>query len=90
MKSIVAIEYFQNNCRVQEFQLILYFQCYNKIHPSILLCRYSPFWSLASLRTRLHSSLSSARLLHPLLRISDASLRMTSLQLVLGVIMWYV
>ena len=52
--------------------------------PFYALC-CSPFWVLSSLRRRLHSTLSSARLLHPRIpRICDMSLRMTSSNLVLG------
>ena len=53
--------------------------------PSIHKCRYSSFWALASLIRRLHSSLFSALLLHPLNPSScNASLRTTSVHLVLG------
>jgi hypothetical protein len=46
---------------------------------------HSPFWALTSLRKRLHSSLSSARLFHPLIpRICEVSLRRTSSHLILG------
>jgi hypothetical protein len=37
------------------------------IHPTIHLWRYSPFRALASLISRLHSSLFAALLLHPLI-----------------------
>lgn len=55
------------------------------IHPSIHLWRYSPFRDLASLKRRLHSSQSSARLLQPCIpRICDVSLLMTFSHLVYG------
>ena len=47
------------------------------------LWRYSPFWALVSFIRRLHSSVSSARLLHPHIpRIADVSLRKTPFHLV--------
>ena len=49
------------------------------------LWHYSSFWSLTSLRRRLHSSLFSVHLFHPRIpRISDVFLRTTSSHLVLG------
>ena len=54
-------------------------------HTSIHIWRYSPFRALASLITRLHSSLCSALLLHSLIPSScNASLWTTSAHLVLG------
>ena len=48
------------------------------------LWRYSPFWDLDALRRRLHSSVFSARLLHPHIpRICDVSFRTMSSHLVL-------
>jgi hypothetical protein len=44
---------------------LLWVEAHNR-SPSIHLWRYSPFWALASLRRRLHSSLLAALLLHPL------------------------
>ena len=53
--------------------------------PSIHTWRYSPFRALASPIRRLHSSLFSALLLHPLIpRSCNASLWTTSAHLVLG------
>ena len=50
--------------------------------PSTML---RPFWALAYLRRRPHSSLPSVRFLHPLIpRIYAVSLRTTSFHLVLG------
>ena len=62
--------------------------------PSTLLWSHSPFWDLTSLRKRLHSSLSYARLLHPRIpRICDVSLRTTPSHLVPGFptafLLWY-
>ena len=62
-------------------------------HPSIHLWRYSPFWALASLTRRFHSSLFVALLLHPLVPSScSASLWTTSAHLVLalptGLVVW--
>ena len=55
------------------------------VHPSILTWRYSPFRTLASLIRRLHPSLFSALLLHPLIPSRcNASLWTTSTHLVLG------
>ena len=52
---------------------------------SIHQWRYSPFWALASHGRRLHSSLSSVRLLHPRIpRICGVSLQTTSSHLALG------
>ena len=52
---------------------------------SVHLWRCSPFWALACLITRLHSSLSSARLLYFLIpRICDLSLWSTSSHLLFG------
>jgi len=57
------------------------------IHQSIHLWRYSPFWALASLIRRLHSSLFAPLLLHPLILSScSASLWITSAHLVLGLL----
>ena len=53
--------------------------------PSTRLWRYSPFWALAPLTRRHHSSLSYARLLHPRIpTICDVSLRTTSSHLFHG------
>ena len=55
------------------------------IHPFIHPWRYSPFRTLASLISRLHSSLLAALLLHPLIpRSCRASLWTTSAHLILG------
>ena len=54
-------------------------------HLSIHIWRYIPFWALASPIRRLHSSLFSALLLHPLIpSSSNTSLWTTSNHLVLG------
>jgi len=54
-------------------------------YESIHVRRYSPFSALASLTRRLHSPLSTARLLHPLIpRICNASLWSMSSLLFLG------
>ena len=64
-------------------------QCYCKyiaylvLNVPLHLQCYCPFWAFASLRRRFYSSLSSARLLRPLIPI-DVSLRTTSSRLVLG------
>ena len=39
--------------------------CLKSVAFPFRLWRYRPFWALTSLRTRIHSSLSSVRLLHP-------------------------
>lgn len=53
--------------------------------PSIHVCSYNSFWALASLKERLHPSLSPPRLLYPRIpRISNTSLWKTSFHLVLG------
>ena len=55
------------------------------IPPTIHLWRYSPFRALVSLKTRLHSFLSSARLLHfRIPTICDVSLRTTFSHPLLG------
>jgi len=55
------------------------------IPPTIHLGRYSPFRALVSLKTSLHSSLSSARLLHfRIPTICDVSLRTTFFHHLLG------
>jgi len=68
-----------------QFLLTCLFFAFIHCLPSIHLWRYSPFRALASLTRRLHSSLSAALLLHPLVRSScSASLWTTSAHLVLG------
>ena len=58
---------------------------YRNIQFPIHLWRYKPFWALTSFKRHLHSSLSSARLLHSRIpKICDVSLRTTSFHLVLG------
>ena len=74
------------------FTCIVYLYNINKRRFINAMCFHSipcmalqPFWVLASLRRRLHSFLSSARLLHPLIpMICDVSLRTTSSHLFLG------
>ena len=70
--------------RSRFFQMPLYdYTWYTSYFPHIHARRYSPFYTLASLKKRLHSSLSSARL-HPLIpRIRNASL-WTFFQIVIG------
>jgi len=61
------------------------------VHPSIHLWRYSPFRALASLLRRLYASLFAALLLHPFMHSNcRASLRTTSVHLVLGLPTGYV
>ena len=65
--------------------LSVFMGCDGVTFPSIHIWRYSPFRALASLKARLHSSLFSALLLHPLIPSSCcASLWTTSAHLVLG------
>ena len=63
------------------------------IHLSINLWCYSPFWGLASLSRHLHSSLSSAHLLHPhIASMGDMSLWTTASHLdhgfSTGIVLW--
>ena len=88
-----VFEYFSKTCRekssfikIGQEKRVLYMKTNKYFLSSIFrLWRYGLFWTLASLRRRLHSSLSSARLLHPRIpRICDVSLRTTSSHLALG------
>ena len=71
--------------RCHDEWLLVTVTIYLSIHPSIHMWNYRPFLALASPIRRLHSSLFSALLLHPLIPSScNASLWTTSAHLVLG------